>query len=265
VSNIIEKMYHLFLEKDLDLVEINPLGINADGEVMALDGKIDINDYALERHRDLLTLMTSKKEQTEEFSLDFKPNLPLQFTPSVEPRWLDGIDEKGTIGIISNSVGLALATWDILIQEKGKPSCCLLVEESLATDSLTQKLERALEKMMSLSHIKVILVNWIASQAVVESSLEAIAYYLGHQHEPTAILKGEERITRATGSILTSRERSFKTRSQKQPSTNPPQIVLRFAGKNLDAESELLTTIPIHWTQTLEQAVMQALSFAKGK
>ncbi len=40
VSSVVEKMYRLFLEKDLDLVEINPLAVSARGEVMALDGKI---------------------------------------------------------------------------------------------------------------------------------------------------------------------------------------------------------------------------------
>jgi succinyl-CoA synthetase beta subunit len=50
VSNIVEKMYALFVQQDLDLIEINPLGVSADGELMALDGKVTVNDYALGRH-----------------------------------------------------------------------------------------------------------------------------------------------------------------------------------------------------------------------
>lgn len=56
VSAIVEKMYDLFIQKDLDLVEINPLGIRASGEVMALDGKITVNDNALVRHADLVEM-----------------------------------------------------------------------------------------------------------------------------------------------------------------------------------------------------------------
>lgn len=57
VSNIVEKMYQLFIEKDLDLVEINPLGVSPTGEVMALDGKVSVNDRALGRHLELVNLV----------------------------------------------------------------------------------------------------------------------------------------------------------------------------------------------------------------
>ena len=57
VSIILEKMYQLFIEKDLDLVEINPLAVSSSGEFMALDGKITVNDMALSRHLDLLSFL----------------------------------------------------------------------------------------------------------------------------------------------------------------------------------------------------------------
>ena len=53
-------MYRLFVEKDLDLVEINPLGISPTGEVMALDGKVTANDEALGRHPDLAALSENR-------------------------------------------------------------------------------------------------------------------------------------------------------------------------------------------------------------
>jgi succinyl-CoA synthetase beta subunit len=52
VSKIVEAMYQLFIQKDLDLVEINPLGVSPSGELMALDGKVVVNDAALGRHPD---------------------------------------------------------------------------------------------------------------------------------------------------------------------------------------------------------------------
>ena len=65
VSLIIKKMYHLFQEKDLDLIEINPLGINSKGELMALDGKISINNSALERNSEILSLVSENDNNTD--------------------------------------------------------------------------------------------------------------------------------------------------------------------------------------------------------
>ena len=50
VSDIIEKMYRLMQSQDLDLIEINPLGVDRNGRVMALDGKISVNPHAVGRH-----------------------------------------------------------------------------------------------------------------------------------------------------------------------------------------------------------------------
>jgi len=60
VSAIVEKMYHLFVQKDLDLVEINPLGVSSTGKLMALDGKVTVNQRAIARHSDI-TLMAEKR------------------------------------------------------------------------------------------------------------------------------------------------------------------------------------------------------------
>jgi len=59
VSAIVEKMYHLFVQKDLDLVEI--AGCRSTGKLMALDGKVTVNQRAIARHSDI-TLMAEKGE-----------------------------------------------------------------------------------------------------------------------------------------------------------------------------------------------------------
>lgn len=59
VTAIIEKMYDLFIQNDLDIIEINPLGVKNNGEVMALDGKIRINDESLNRHPNLLKYLSN--------------------------------------------------------------------------------------------------------------------------------------------------------------------------------------------------------------
>uniref|UniRef100_UPI0030B88C36 ATP-grasp domain-containing protein n=1 Tax=Anaplasma marginale TaxID=770 RepID=UPI0030B88C36 len=119
VSAIVEKMYRLFVEKDLDIIEINPLGVSADGEVMALDGKITINDNALVRHPDLFSFQTANNKLTPD-----SENLPC-LPP---PQWLDCQNEDGNIGIICNGEGLALLTWDLIVRDRGQPKCCLFLD-----------------------------------------------------------------------------------------------------------------------------------------
>src|SRR4028118_754338 len=82
VSGIVQKMYQLFVQKDLDLVEINPLAISSTGEVMALDGKITVNDHALGRHSELATL--ASKIANSNTGQQLRPN---QLT---ELNWTDG-------------------------------------------------------------------------------------------------------------------------------------------------------------------------------
>jgi succinyl-CoA synthetase beta subunit len=107
VSDVVEKMYRLFVAKDLDLLEINPLGVKANGEVMALDGKVTVNDGALGRHADLLAL----SEQALPHGLAQPPELQLM------------LDKGGTIGLICNGAGLTMATIDWVVQAQGKPYC----------------------------------------------------------------------------------------------------------------------------------------------
>jgi succinyl-CoA synthetase beta subunit len=270
VSTIVEKMYHLFWEKDLDLVEINPLGVSADGEVMALDGKIAVNDSAIERHADIALLVTSKKIHVDEAVTTVGSKLSGDLATLPEPRWLDGIDEKGNIGIVSNSVGLALTTWDLIIQERGKPACCLIIGEQtngkLLRDAFgVQQLEQALDRVMEISGLKVIVVNILDSPDTIEALAQAIADYLRPQTGQTLRSIGEDRILRATGSVSTVRGRGSKPSPKQQQSVNLPQLVVRLIGGDINSLEERFVSISVNWTKTLDQAVSQAISLARAK
>ncbi|MBE9229962.1 succinate--CoA ligase subunit beta [Phormidium sp. LEGE 05292] len=147
VSAIIEKMFDLFLEKDLDLVEINPLGVSPSGELMALDGKITVNDAALARHPDLLVL-------AEKVNLHSNGN-------KGKSNGFWGLD--GNIGVICNGSGLAMATLDLLYQTGGKPFGCInLGENRLPEDrscSFSTFLQKSLEIACHQNGIKVLLIN----------------------------------------------------------------------------------------------------------
>jgi succinyl-CoA synthetase beta subunit len=183
VSGIIQKMYQLFVQKDLDLIEINPLAINSTGEAMALDGKISANDYAIGRHGELATLGTmtrNRKDQSQTKS---------QLT---ELNWTD---TEGNIGILCNSSCLAATTLDLIYQAKGKPASCLIVDglaslDLQATASGVQQLQDALQQIVSLEGIKVIVVNILSSTEASEEVAEAIANYLLARAGETPFLNG---------------------------------------------------------------------------
>lgn len=258
VSEIVQKMYQLFVQKDLDLVEINPLGVSATGEVMALDGKIAVNDNALGRHLELLNQVSALKD-------------PLQLT--LQPTELKWTDREGNIGILCNSTCLAAATLDLVYQAKGKPASCLIADGYASWDlqllsSPVQQLQRALQQFIENRDIQVVLVNILSSTAASEAVAEVIANYLLSTVGERPELKAENRLPRPTGVLLDSRRgRSNSTRTvrgQSTPATVFPHFVIRVGGGKIDSVKERLTAFPVDWTDNVEQAVAKAVSLAKS-
>ncbi|MGA9381244.1 MAG: succinate--CoA ligase subunit beta [Phormidium sp.] len=165
VSAIIEKMFDLFLEKDLDLVEINPLGVSPSGELMALDGKITVNDAALARHTDLLVL-------AEKVHLHTNGN-------KAKSNSFWGLN--GNIGVICNGSGLAMATLDLLYQTGGKPFGCInLGENRLPEDqscSFSGLLQKSLEIACHQNGMKVLIINIMDGLASCEEIADVIVNY----------------------------------------------------------------------------------------
>ncbi len=265
ISTIVEKIYALFQDNDLDVIEINPLGVSADGEVMALDGKISVNDAAIARHPDLLSL-TATRKITLEVPADINvANTSRANSALLEPQWLEGLADKGTIGIISNSWGLALATWDLIIQEQGKLAGCAVLDECSANIVFEQQLEIALEEMMAKPSLKVILINILSSSEMTQTAAQAIADHLQPQLGQMAKPRNEDRLPRATGTIASARDDSPKYRSSQPTGCNFPAMVIRLVGGELTPYKEQLALLPVHWTEELEEAISQTLSLAKAK
>ncbi|NET15365.1 MAG: succinate--CoA ligase subunit beta, partial [Okeania sp. SIO1H6] len=134
VSHIVEKMYQLFIEKDLDLVEINPLGVSPTGEVMALDGKVSVNDHALGRHLELVNLVGKNITNNDEIqekqvskidknSLLITNNTNAVANEKIIPDYqLKCTELQGNIGILCNGEGLTMATVDLVMEANGKPA-----------------------------------------------------------------------------------------------------------------------------------------------
>ncbi|OCQ92419.1 ATPase [Oscillatoriales cyanobacterium USR001] len=249
VSAIVEKMYQLFVQKDLDLVEINPLGISSSGEVMALDGKVTANDQALGRHPDLAGLVGKRllgngeglegirggrcernrivAEMRSPIESESMPQLP-----NPHSQGLNLVELPGNIGILCNGAGLTMATLDAVIYAKGKPANFLNLgsfDRFAPTDGLRERLEKGLELVSQEKRVKVILVNILGSVAVCEEMTLAIATYL-------------ERKARAS---------------------RTPQIVLRLVGEQSGAIRQRLGKLSVQIAEKLDEAVAQAVSLAK--
>ena len=107
-ADLATRLYRLFVEKDCTLAEINPLAVTADGRVVALDAKVDLDDDAAFRHRDLQTL----RDVGQEDALEARAR-----EVGVSYVRLDG-----DVGCRVNGAGLAMATMDIVKAVGAEPA-----------------------------------------------------------------------------------------------------------------------------------------------
>ncbi len=107
-SNIVQSIYKVLVEKDANLIEINPLILTQDNDLLCLDAKISFDDNALYRHPDILSLRDINEEDPIETEAS-KYNLSY-------------IKLNGTIGCMVNGAGLAMATMDIIKLHGSSPA-----------------------------------------------------------------------------------------------------------------------------------------------
>jgi succinyl-CoA synthetase beta subunit len=245
VSSIIEKMYTLFVAKDLEIIEINPLGISLEGEVMALDGKIRVNDYALKRHPDLLNLI-HLHNQTE---ADQLANYRLFNQSSPNTSFLD---PQGNVALLSNSDDLAILSANLLL-ENNKIGACFTLDFN-AQELFKQQFKDILNQIYNLTNIDVILVNILGSKSLNQTVIEAIANY--YQTELNLIFKGDDRIERRTGSRV-RRSNTMEQTSSGYKLTGKKKIkwILRLVSDKLETLTENFPDLPIQYTDNLEKAL----------
>jgi succinyl-CoA synthetase beta subunit len=262
VSGIIGKMYQLFVQKDLDLVEINPLGISSKGELMALDGKISVNNSALGRHAELVSL-ASTIVSGDSYS-------PILDNPLTELNW---IDTEGNMGIVCNSSCLAATTLDLIYQAKGKPASCLIVDgyanwDATASSSPVKQLQNALEQITETKGIKVVLLNILSSAAATQEVAEALSKHLLSQLEEAPIPSSSYAFESQNGTASSfRREVNNGTRilpRRKTLTTSLPHFVIRMIGEGIESTKERLAGLPVHWFDDLDQAVAKAISLAQS-
>jgi succinyl-CoA synthetase beta subunit len=134
-------LYSIFTDKDVNLIEINPLIITNQNTVVALDGKIDFDDNALYRNEDILELRDITQEDEKEMI--------------ASEYQLNYISLDGTVGCMVNGAGLAMATMDLIEYHGGSPANFLDVGGGTTAD----RVAKAFEIIQSGQNVKAILVN----------------------------------------------------------------------------------------------------------
>ena len=140
-SKIIHNLYTIFVEKDASVVEINPLLVQKDGEVLALDAKMIFDDDGLYRHPEISELRDLDEED------------PLE----VEALYagLNYIKLDGSVGCIVNGAGLAMATMDLIKLAGGEPANFL----DVGGGATAEQIEKAFRILTSDTNVKAILIN----------------------------------------------------------------------------------------------------------
>ena len=141
VSGILLKLYNLFILNDMSLVEINPLVTDLDGQVWALDGKVNIDDNALFRHSEIESLRDPASEEPTE--------------AEAREADLSFVKLDGDIGCIVNGAGLAMATMDLVKFYGGLPANFLDIGGSSNPD----KVVAAMKIITADKKVKAILFN----------------------------------------------------------------------------------------------------------
>ncbi|HCO01359.1 MAG TPA: ADP-forming succinate--CoA ligase subunit beta, partial [Methylophaga sp.] len=141
LQQLMQNLYQLFCEKDISLLEINPLVVTDSGDLLALDAKINVDDNALYRHTDLAELFDPSQENPAEvIARDFGLNY---------------IALDGNVACMVNGAGLAMATMDLIQKQGGEPANFLDVGGGTTSDRVAE----AFKLILSDKKVKSILVN----------------------------------------------------------------------------------------------------------
>ena len=134
-------LVNLFISKDLALLEINPLAITSEGNLLCLDAKINVDSNALYRQKEILAMRDVSQEDQRE---------------ALASEWdLSYVALEGNIGCMVNGAGLAMGTMDIIQIYGGSPANFLDVGG--AADS--KKVAEAFKIILSDNHVKAVLIN----------------------------------------------------------------------------------------------------------
>jgi len=138
---MVERLYRLFVEKDMSLLEVNPLVVTRQGKLLCLDAKMNFDDNALFRHPEIVELRDLEEEDAKEIE--------------ASKHDLSYVALDGNIGCMVNGAGLAMATMDIIKLYGGEPANFL----DVGGGASKEKVAAAFKIITADPKVKGILVN----------------------------------------------------------------------------------------------------------
>jgi succinyl-CoA synthetase beta subunit len=141
VGSMLSKLYDAFVALDAMLVEVNPLIVTANREVVALDAKVSVDDNALGRQPAIAEMRNPSAEDPQE--------------QMAKERGVTYVKLDGDIGILGNGAGLVMSTLDVVAQAGGRPANFLDVGGGAKAEEIVQ----ALEVLLSDGKVKAVLFN----------------------------------------------------------------------------------------------------------
>jgi succinyl-CoA synthetase beta subunit len=167
-ADILQRMYQLFVTHDLSLIEINPLGIEEDGRLIALDGRMAVDNNALFRQPKMASL--SSRAETDAME------------ESASRYGFNYIRLDGNVGTFSSGAGLAMATLDAVVDLGGKPANFLDVPPVLEVSRVKQAFLLALTD----SRLRCLLLN-IFGAGIMRCDTIADGLLLAHLEKPITV------------------------------------------------------------------------------
>lgn len=156
-GQLLSSLAKMFVEKDLSLLEINPLVVTKQGDLLCLDAKINIDDNALYRHKDLEALRDVTQEDEREVRAS---------------KWdLNYISLDGEIGCMVNGAGLAMATMDLIKLHGAEPANFL----DVGGTATKERVAEAFKIILSDTNVKGVLVNIFGGIVRCDMIAEGIA------------------------------------------------------------------------------------------
>jgi len=197
IVGLIQSLYNAFTAKDMSLLEINPLVVTKAGQVVCLDAKINFDDNALMRHRDVQELRDPDEEDPSE--------------REAAKYDLNYIKLDGSIGCMVNGAGLAMATMDIIKLYGSEPANFLDVGGGASKEKVTA----ALKIILSDPNVKGILVNIfggimrcdIIANGIVEAAKEvSLSVPVVVRLEGTNVAQGKEILAKSGLAIISAND-----------------------------------------------------------
>ena len=161
LTRIMSGLYKLFMDKDISLIEVNPLIIDNDGNLGALDAKLNADDNALFRHPELAAMRDESQEDPTELA--------------ASKHELNYVTLDGNIACMVNGAGLAMATMDVVKLAGGEPANFL----DVGGGTNAERVKEAFKLILSDDKVKAILVNIfggiVRCDLIAEGIINAVA------------------------------------------------------------------------------------------